>query len=153
MPDPRAQSELIAEALLGTLIEVFRGRGVDRLATPEAVAALAERLGRPVTANRLARTLGPAGVKRRQFRIGGRRVWGYAVGDLAGALVKNTPMPASKAPVAFRNEGGAGAAVVVEPPVPAAVATPEPSVGVVVQGHQDAEREWSWRLALAAVGR
>jgi hypothetical protein len=56
MPAPRDQSQPDpAEALLGALIELFRERAVDRLATEEIVAALAERLGRPVTANRLAR--------------------------------------------------------------------------------------------------
>jgi hypothetical protein len=84
MPAPRDQSEpdAAAEALLRALIEVFRERGVDRLPTEEVVAALGKRLGRPISANRVARSLKPYGVRPRQFRIGGRRVWGYLLADL-----------------------------------------------------------------------
>jgi hypothetical protein len=85
MPKPGDCPEFTAAALLPVLIEVFRERAVDRLRTEEVVAALGERLGRPVTANRLARTLKPCGVTPRQFRLSGRRVWGYLAADLAEA--------------------------------------------------------------------
>jgi Protein of unknown function (DUF3631) len=71
-----------AAELLPVLRTLFRERGVDRLPTDEVVAALGERLGRPITANRLARTLKPHGVAPRQFRIQGRRAWGYCLRDL-----------------------------------------------------------------------
>jgi hypothetical protein len=51
-----------AEALRRELRALFRERGIDRLPTEEVVEALVERLGRPITATRLARTLGPHGV-------------------------------------------------------------------------------------------
>jgi hypothetical protein len=77
--------EFTAAAVLPALIELFRERGADRLGTDEVVAALGERLGRSITANRLARTLGAYGAAPRQFRMpgSGRRAWGYRLSDLA----------------------------------------------------------------------
>jgi hypothetical protein len=124
-------------ALLRDLRDLFRERGVDRLATGEIVAAAGERLGRSITANRLARTLGAYGVAPRQFRMpagSGRRVWGYRLDDLAES--RDAPLSGES-----RDAGAA------EPLVPAA---PEPRVGIAVQDHLDAEREWSWRVAMAA---
>jgi hypothetical protein len=72
-----------AEALRLELLELFRERGVDRMATEAIVAALGEKQGRPITANRLARTLKPCGIAPRQFRLQGVRVWGYLAADLA----------------------------------------------------------------------
>jgi hypothetical protein len=74
-----------APALLHALHDLLRGRGVDRLPTEAVVAALGERLGGPITATWLARTLGPYGVAPRQFRMpgSGRRAWGYCLSDLA----------------------------------------------------------------------
>jgi hypothetical protein len=69
--------------LLLALRALFHGRGVDRLPTEAVVAALGERLGRPVTAHRVALALKPHGVAPRQFRLAGRRVWGYCLSDLA----------------------------------------------------------------------
>jgi hypothetical protein len=85
MPEPADRPEPTGEALLRELREVFRSRGVDRLATETIVAALVERQGRPITAHRLARMLKPYGVAPRQFRMpgSGRRVWGYLLSDLA----------------------------------------------------------------------
>jgi Protein of unknown function (DUF3631) len=83
MPKPIALPEPTAAALLPELLELFREHGVDRLPTDEAVAALGARLGRPITANRLARTLKPYGIVPRQFRLQGRRAWGYLLSDLA----------------------------------------------------------------------
>ena len=83
MPKPTAHPEP-AEALLPVLIELFRDRGVDRMAIEVIVAALAE-LGRPITATKLTRTLKPLGAAPRQFRLSGRRVWGYLAADLAEA--------------------------------------------------------------------
>jgi Protein of unknown function (DUF3631) len=91
---PQPCPEPAAEALLRDLRALFRGRGVDRLATAEIVAALGARLGRPLTAHRLARMLKPHGVAPRQFRMpgsgpcvrtrsSGRRAWGYRLHDLA----------------------------------------------------------------------
>jgi hypothetical protein len=83
MPEPIALSELTAAALLPELLELFREHGVDRLPTEVIVEALGARLGRPITAHQLARTLKPSGIGPRQFRIQGRRAWGYCLSDLA----------------------------------------------------------------------
>jgi hypothetical protein len=139
MPEPTARPEPTAEALLPALRALFRERGVDRLGTPEIVAALSACLGRPITAHRLARTLGPVGVRPRQFRIAGRPTWGYLASDL--------PEGRDAAPPVERRDAG-----VVEPLVPEAVAAPEPGIGIAGQDHLDAEREWSWRVALSAMG-
>ena len=53
--------ELVERIAVGGMAEVFRARGANRLGTGEIVAALGERLRRPITANRLARTLKPYG--------------------------------------------------------------------------------------------
>jgi hypothetical protein len=136
MPKPSAMPEPTAAALLLELLELFRERGADRLPTEEAVAALGARLGRPITANRLARTLKPHGAVPRQFRLAGRRVWGYLLADLAGG--RDAALPVEK-----RDAG------VVTPPAPAA---PEPSVRIAAADRLDAEQEWAMRLAMAAVG-
>jgi hypothetical protein len=97
MPEPPARSEPTAAALLPVLIELFRERAADRLATEAVVAALGERLGRPITANRLTRVLGPCGVRPRQFRLQGVRVWGYLLSDLAEPCDAAPPREAQSA--------------------------------------------------------
>jgi Protein of unknown function (DUF3631) len=149
MPKPAGRPEPAAEALLRDLRDLFRERGAERLTTAAIVTALGERPGRPITANRLARTLGPVGVKPRQFRVGGRQTWGYTLADLpeipnAGLSVESCD---DNPPIERRDAG------VVEPPVPVAVAAPEPGIGIAGQDHLDLAQEWATRLAMAAVGR
>jgi hypothetical protein len=123
MPKPIALPEPTAAALLPALIDLFRGRGVDRLPTEEVVAALGARLGRPITANRLARTLKPCGIGPRQFRMQGRRAWGYYARDFAESRD-------------------------AEPSVESRDAGSERAPDRV--GHLDPEQEWATRVAMAA---
>jgi len=123
VPKPSAMPEPTAVELRLELLELFRERGVDRLPTEEVVAALAARLGRPVTANRLARTLKPHGVAPRQFRVQGRRVWGYCARDLAESRDADPPGES-------RDVGSERAPDRI--------------------GHLGAEQEWATRVAMAA---
>jgi hypothetical protein len=99
MPKLTDRPEPADKALLPALVEVFRARGANRLGTGEIVAALGERLGRPITANRLARTLKPYGAALRQFRLAGERVWGYLLADLARGRDAEPPVESRDAGV------------------------------------------------------
>jgi hypothetical protein len=144
-PKPPAPRALTAEALLSVLLEVFRERGVARLPTEELAAALAERGGWTITSTKLTRTLTPCGVRPRQYRVRGRRVWGYLAADLAAALDSgraaeiHDAAPPRKAQGAGLSTESRGAKA-PEPPVPAA-----PEI--------DLAQEWGLRLAMAAVRR
>jgi hypothetical protein len=126
-----------AETLLIEMIAVFHERGVDRLPTDEIVEALAAR-GRKITANRLARTLKPHGVKPRQFRIQGERRWGYLLADLAGG--QDAALP--------QKDHGAGLSVESGDAAPAAGIR---DAGIRDgAGGRDAAGEWAVLLAMHA---
>jgi hypothetical protein len=103
---------------------LFRERGAERLPTAAIVAALGGRLGRPISAHRLARTLGPYGAAPRQFRAAGRRMWGYYRHDLP-------------------DDGG---------DAPAPIRAAEPPVERRDADRVDAEHEWAARLAMMRRG-
>jgi hypothetical protein len=151
MPEPGDRPEPADKALLPALIELFRGRGVDRLPTEEVVAALAERLGRPITATRLARTLGPQGVAPRQYRASGQRVRGYLLADLAesrDAALSGENLSDESCGSDLSGETR-DAEAAVERHAAAVAAPPVPNSF----DRLDAEQEWATRLAMAAMGR
>ncbi|MGH9475066.1 MAG: DUF3631 domain-containing protein [Terriglobales bacterium] len=86
-----AQDESTGTKLLADCKAIFEGRGVDRLASKELVAALAEREdrpwaewgrgGKPITPPQLARRLGRFGIKPRNLRDGGTVAKGYLTSD------------------------------------------------------------------------
>jgi hypothetical protein len=133
-----------APALLHALHDLLRGRGVDRLPTEAAVAALGERLGGPITATRLARTLKPYGVAPRQYRVSGsgRRVWGYCLHDLPADSVESRD---TAPPDESRDTPKGPAAAPL-----AAVTAPESGRGPAAQPPRDPEQEWVMWLAMTA---
>jgi hypothetical protein len=134
-PDDPACVPPTAAALLHALRGVFRDHGAARLPTEAVVAALAARLGQPITATRVTRTLKPLGVEPRQFRIAGRRAWGYCLSDLG-------------APAESRDGAAAGESRDTPAALTPVAAAPEPVGKGAARDPTDAAEEWNWRLAL-----
>jgi hypothetical protein len=135
MPEAQNRSELTTAALLLELLELFRERGVDRLPTEEIVAALGERLGRTITAHRLARTLKPLGVAPRQFRLHGRQRWGYLLADVTESRDAALSLESQSAGPSAESRNAA------------------PPAGRRDADRAGAEQEWATRLAMARLGR